>query len=209
MTDFIKIDSGITRLHKLLVDYQTKGLQSDVDAVLDQSIRVMTESVRYYMPARHRLAKRNPKALQKRLETATGRLWSGWGIRETVIHRDDDGRRNPTEPSDNYYFVRQIGSGANTKYRLVTGTRVRYAEYVDEGRPKWHKGRPVYDFKRLGRQRALRIIGTFADTQLNESLSQLEKQSSKKSMQVRQQTRDKRGRFGPKKPKGSIVHFIA
>lgn len=209
-TSFIRISSGLNRLHDLLLDYETRGMQSNVEIILQQSLKVMTTSVRDYMPASHRLAKRNQRAQQKRLETSSGRLWSGWGLREVVIH-DDEGRskKNPTEAADNYHYIRRKGSGANLRFTLVTGTNIRYAKYVDEGRPLWHKGRPKYNFKRLGRGKALQKISSFAQAQLNESLSDLERRGKAQSFRASGQRRDPRGRFAKASlPGGTIASFI-
>ena len=210
-TSIIQVDSGLRKLQKLLQNYEVQGLNARMDSILDEAINVMTTSVQLYMPARHRLSKRNPKAQQVRVETSTGRLWSGWGKRQSIVHSDEGKiKDNPTSPNDNYFYVKKIGSGAQLRFVLVTGTNIPYATYVDEGRPKWHKGRPEYDFKRLGRNRALRIIRGFADGALRSDVTALEKRSQAQSFRAIGQARGigPSGKKGVFVPRGSITSFI-
>ena len=193
---FISIDSDLIELQSVLENYTNKGLENTVDKISAQAVQVMTESVREFMPAGHRLATKSPGNIQRTTKTASGRLWSGWGVRQQVAH-DDSGskKKNPSSDGDNYWAIKKISTGSTIIHRITTGTTIPYSEYVDEGKPRWHKGRPKYDFKKYGRQKARGIIQEFARVQLSADVSQVTKRRASQSLQAKGQPRDVGGRF--------------
>lgn len=97
----------------------------------EDALNIMTNLPRRFIPAAHRLAPQ-----QRKRETATGRLWSGWGRR---INEQTD---NPmSSPADNLAEI----ITTNGKTTVRAGTNTPYAHYVDEGRP-FGQGRPIYNF---------------------------------------------------------------
>ena len=96
----------------------------------------ITQKVRNYIPAQHRQA---PGQTDRYHTTATGRLWSGFGVRRDVK------TTAPEHPEDNIFRIRKTSQGAT----LELGTRIRYAIYVSQGRPSWHKGRTAYGFQMM------------------------------------------------------------
>ena len=198
----IKIRTNQMRfISKLFKEYSDKGFYNEMDRIAQYSLNILTEEVKLFMPASHRLATRNFGASQRRLETSTGRLWSGWGVRKGPIVQIHESmppswRHNAalSGPADNIAEIRKRRTKGGASYSIIAGTTIRYAPYVNEGRPR-SPSRPIYDFIDQGFAEAEAEIVDYAIELLSSSIDSLERRFRQKSFIAQGRTRDKFGRF--------------
>ena len=165
-----------------------------MDDFAEDALEVLTDIPRKYIPARHRTA-----ALQKRAETATGRLWSGWGIRRRVhayptyfIGKYEYPAQPPgSVTSDNIAEIQKMGG----VYKLTVGTNVPYANYVNEGRPRWHNGRPVYDFTEAANEEVSEKLDELFESYTNEAVGTKRVAALRQGIRSRRQAKNIAGRF--------------
>ena len=197
----VKVDGNFRNLQKALNVLSEQGLDVATNELANQAIDIMTRSVRSYMPASHRLAKKNPHAQQRTVLTSTGKMWSGWGERKTVIHTNEHLYIRPTFPSDNYTNITKTNNKNAIRYKIEVGTHVDYAEHVDQGRPARHTGRRTYDFKKLGMQQASKEVSKLSKVMLENAVGQLNA-----SQRTSLRRRNVRGKF-EKESDNSLFRF--
>ena len=149
------------------------------DDFAQDAVNIMTDIPRNYMPAAHRHEEQ-----QSPNTRATGRLWSGWGERRNVQ------TTNPASTdADNVVEIVRSQDEVDIK----VGTTIRYAGYVNVGRP-FGQGRPAYSFTEKGNEQIeyelQRAIEFYADELIEE-----EKLSVGSSIRARGRQRDVMGRF--------------
>ena len=150
-----------------------------LDQFANDAANIMTEIPRNYIPARHRR-----QEMQRTTDTATGRLWSGWGERRNVQ------TNNPASTSlDNLVEIRKSSGSVE----VIVGTRVPYAGYVNIGAPRG-QGRPEYLFTERGNAQIEyeleKAVQFYADELIGD-----ERLSVGSSIRARGRRRDIRGRF--------------
>ena len=173
----INVSSNIGEV-QIDIEATIEELPNTLEDFAHDAINVMTEIPRKYIPARHRRQR-----LQRTTDTATGRLWSGWG-RRTNVYTD-----NPlSNELDNVARVEKTSTGSN----IFVGTNIRYSSYVNEG-----VNTPEYLFSERGNEE----IQTELDKLMNYHSDRLigkERISAMRSRLARTQGRTTLGRFTEK-----------
>ena len=160
---------------------QNSRLPEALQRAGDDIAAILTQETKNLIPAAHRKAPG-----QKKLSTATGRLWSSWGVPDEV--RTD----NPDyDPSDNIHEVRV--TRANVIVNV--GTKVPYAEYANDGVPRG-QGRVAYFFREGGRANAEETCRDVFDKHMNEAMTPIESLAAVRRFNAARQKRSVSGRFG-------------
>jgi len=149
----------------------------------DDIAAILTQETKKLIPAAHRTAPG-----QKSTDTATGRLWSSWGVPDEV--RTDNPDYNP---SDNIHEVNATKTNVNVK----VGTKVSYASYVNDGKPEGGKTpRYKYFFKEGGEAEAKSIIRDVFNRRMQEAMTPIESLSALRVFNAARQKRSVSGQFG-------------
>jgi len=179
----IEFTSNITQSIAEIATIRNSRLPEALQRAGEDIAAILTQETKNLIPAAHRTAPG-----QKTTETATGRLWSSWGVPDEV--RTD----NPDyDPSDNIHEVRV--TRANVIVNV--GTKVRYAEYVNDGRPEGGDiPRYTYFFREGGRANAASAVRDVFDKHVNEAMTPIESLSAVRRFNAARQKRSVSGRFG-------------
>ena len=170
----INVSSNIGTV-EIEIEKTIEELPDTLEDFAYDAINVMTEIPRKYIPARHRRQR-----LQRTTDTATGRLWSGWGKRTNVQ------TVNPlSNELDNVAHVEKSPSGS----KVFVGTNIRYAPYVDEG-----VNTPEYLFSRRGDSEIEEELDKLMDFHSDRLIGK-ERVSATRSRLARTQGRTTLGRF--------------
>ena len=160
------------------IEKTIEELPDTLEDFANDAINTMTEVPRKYIPARHR-----KQRLQRTVKTATGRLWSGWGKR-TNVHTI-----NPmSNELDNVAQVEKTSTGS----KVLVGTNIRYASYVDEG-----INTPEYLFSQRGNAEIEQELDKLMNYHSDRLIGK-EKVSAIRSRLARTQGRTALGRFTEK-----------
>ena len=150
-----------------------------IEEFAEDAVGIITEIPRNYMPARHRR-----QSMQHRLESATGRLWSGWGRRNNIQTINSD-----SSFVDNIATIEKTGE----EVRVQVGTTVPYAGFVDVGAP-FEQNRPEYLFTHRGNDLIEKELEKLIQYYTS-GLSAEERRSVGPSIRARSRSRDVGGRF--------------
>ena len=159
------------------LDASVDDFPEHVEAFAQDAINIMTDIPRKYIPARHRRAD-----MQRTTETATGRLWSGFGRRTNVQTANPD-----SSPEDNIANIEKSGD----EIRIEVGTNVPYSGYVNIG-----VNTPEYLFTQRGNEEIERELEKAIEFYAN-ALSAEETKRVGSSIRARGRQRDIGGRFLP------------
>ena len=165
-------EAAIIDLTQMQGEMSTKML----DDFAEDAKNIMTEIPRNFMPAAHREhpAQKDP----------TGRLWSGWGERRNVQTSNPE-----SSATDNIADVERIGDSV----RVSVGTTIRYAGYVNLGRPEG-QGRFQYDFTEHGSEQIEIELQRSIEYHMDQLIGD-EKRSVGSSLHARGRSREASGRF--------------
>jgi len=177
----IEFTSNIPQSIAEIATIRNSRLPEALQRAGDDIAAILTQETKNLIPAAHRKAPG-----QKELNTATGRLWSSWGVPDEV--RTD----NPDyDPSDNIHEVRVTRANVIVKI----GTKVPYAQYANDGVPHG-QGRVAYFFIEGGKANAASTIEDVFDKHMNEALTPIESLSAVRRFNAARQKRSVSGRFG-------------
>ena len=164
------------------VSLEIKKMAEDMPDVIEEyakdTLYIMTEIPKKYMPAAHR-----KQSLQRTTETATGRLWSGWGARINVQTNNPE-----STPGDNIAIIRKSQNGISVE----VGTNIRYSHYVDYGLGKGNH--PLYLYSERGNEEINKELKLAEDYYMGE-LTSKNRQRIGASIRARSRRRSISGRF--------------